>query len=150
GWAEHTFVAARQQRAIDAEREADAGRGWTAEILDEAVVAAATPERVLGGIERAALELERRAAVIVEPAHEPHVGRVRDREVVEPGPHGREGGSRVGRPELVDRRRGGDDRDVLAALGIEHAQRVLVERLAALLGQRVAGGLEVATEGVDV
>ena len=87
GCGEHALVAARQQRAVDAEREADARRGRAAEILDEAVVAAAAAERVLGRVERAALELERRAAVVVEPAHEPHVDRERDAEVVQPRLH---------------------------------------------------------------
>ena len=39
---------------------------------------------------------------------------------------------------------------VLPALGVEHAQRVADERLAALLAERVAVGLEVTSQGVDV
>ena len=67
---EHALVVAGQQRAIEAEREADAVRRRPAERLDQAVVAPAAAERVLRRVERAALELERRVPVVVEAAHE--------------------------------------------------------------------------------
>ena len=87
GRLEHALVVARQQRAVDAEREPDARRRRAAEVLDETVVATAAAERVLRRVERAALELERRAAVVVEAAHEPRVDRERDAERVSPRLH---------------------------------------------------------------
>ena len=67
---EHALVVAGQQRAVEAEGEADAGRRRAAERLDQAVVATAAAEGVLRRVERAALELERGVAVVVEPAHQ--------------------------------------------------------------------------------
>ena len=58
GDTEHALVVAGEQGAVDTEGEPDAGRGRPTERLDEAVVAPTTTERVLGGVERAALELE--------------------------------------------------------------------------------------------
>ena len=80
---EHALVVARDQRAVEAEGEADAGRRRAAERLDETVVATAATERVLGRVERAAGELERGAPVVVEAAHERGVDRERDAEAVE-------------------------------------------------------------------
>ena len=58
------------QHPLDADAEADARRGLAAHLLDETVVATAAADRVLRGVERVALELERRAGVVVEAAHE--------------------------------------------------------------------------------
>ena len=66
----------RQQDALDAGRPADAGRRRAAELLDQAVVAPAAAERRLRA-EPLGLELEHRARVVVEPAHERRVDLVR-------------------------------------------------------------------------
>ena len=129
---EHALVVARQQRAIDAEGEADARRRRPAQRLDEAVVAAAATERVLRRVERAAGELERGAQVVVEAAHEPGLDDVRDAEGVEAVAHGGEVLGRLLAPEVGDLRRGGDQRGVLRALGVEDAQRVALQRRPAL------------------
>ena len=47
-------------------------------VFDEAVVATAATERVLRRVERAALVLEDRAAVVVEAAHETRLDGERD------------------------------------------------------------------------
>src|SRR5207237_8787182 len=68
---EHALRVTRQQDALDAGAEANAGRGWAAQLLGQPVVTATTPDCVLGRLERAGRELERRAGVVVEAAHEP-------------------------------------------------------------------------------
>ncbi len=65
------------------------GSAGPAELLDQAVVAAAAAERVLRA-ERAGSELEHRARVVVEPAHERRVDLVAEARVVEQRPHRRE------------------------------------------------------------
>ena len=126
------FVVAGDQRAVETDGEADARRRRSAERLDQSVVAAAAAERVLGAVERAAGVLERRTQVVVEPADEPRLDPVRDAERVEAGAHDLEVRCRVVAPEVGERRCGGDQLGVLAPLGVEHAQRVALERLAAL------------------
>ena len=75
---EHALVVAGEQRAVEPEGEADAGCRRAAERLDEPVVAATAAEGVLGRVERAALELEDRAAVVVEAAHQLRLDGERD------------------------------------------------------------------------
>ena len=108
GRREHTLVVAGEQRAVEAEREADARRRRTAERLDQAVVATAAAERVLRRVERAALVLERRVPVVVEAAHEPRVDRERDAEVGQPCCTAVEVGGGVRRCRTRRSRRGGD------------------------------------------
>ena len=62
GRREHALGVAGEQDALDAAAEADAGRGRAAELLDEAVVAAAAEDGGLGVAEGVALELEERCA----------------------------------------------------------------------------------------
>ena len=152
GRREDALVVAGEQRAVDAEREADARRRRAAERLDEPVVAAAATERVLGRVERAALELERGVAVVVEPADELQVDRERDAE------RGRARRCTVAKWAAAASDQnwsivGADaiDRRVLAALGVEHPQRVLARACSRLCSrQRVAGRLEVRAERLDV
>ena len=59
------------QHALDPDAEPDARRRRAAHVLGEAVVPAAAADRVLRRVQRVARELERRARVVVEPAHEP-------------------------------------------------------------------------------
>ena len=61
-----------EQHPLDPGRPADAGRRRAAELLDQAVVAAAAADARLRA-ERVAGELEHRARVVVEPAHERRV-----------------------------------------------------------------------------
>jgi hypothetical protein len=110
---EHAFVVARQQRAVEAEREADASGGRATERLDEAVVATAAAERVLRRVQGAALELERGVAVVVETAHELGIDGERDAERREPGLDGSEVCRRLGAVELGDLRCSGDERSIL-------------------------------------
>ena len=56
--------------ALEAAAEAAPRRRRSAELLDEPVVAAAAADGVLRRLEGERLELERRARVVVEPAHE--------------------------------------------------------------------------------
>ena len=63
------------------------GVGLAAHLLDEPVVATAAADRVLRGVERVALELERRARVVVEAAHEPGRDLEVDAERAQPGLH---------------------------------------------------------------
>ena len=63
------LVLQREQQALDAGAEADAGRRRPADLLDEVVVAAAARERRVLVLERAD-ELPGRARVVVEPADE--------------------------------------------------------------------------------
>ena len=148
GCGEHALVVARQQGAVDADGEPDARRRRPAERLDEAVVPAAAAERVLRRVERAAGELERGAQVVVEAAHEAGLDRVRDgrgrrarRARSGSGPPRRRSGSR---PAAARRR---SIARVGRPLGVEHAQRVAGERLAALLRELAGVGAEVGARG---
>ena len=60
---EHALVVAGEQDALDAEREADAGRGRAAERLDQAVVAAAAADAFWAASSVPPCELERSCAV---------------------------------------------------------------------------------------
>ena len=141
GGGEHALVVAREQRAVEPEGEADARRRRPAERLDQPVVAAAAAERVLGAVERAAGVLERRAQVVVEAAHQPRLDAVRDAERVEPGADGVEVGCRALSLQKSAIRGAAAIRSrVLAALGVEHAQRVAGQRLPALLAAARRGG----------
>ena len=85
---QHALGVAGQQDALDAGAEPHAGRARrTTELLDEAVVAPAAADGVLGRVERVRRELEQGAGVVVEAAHQAGVEHVRDAEGVEPGAH---------------------------------------------------------------
>ena len=75
------------------------GVGGPPSCLDEAVVAAAAADGVLRRVERVGRELERGAAVVVEPAHERGVDVERDAERVQAVLHRGE----VRRPTSADR-----------------------------------------------
>ena len=79
------------------------GVGGPPSAFDETVVATAAAERVLRRVERAALELERGAAVVVEAADELAVDRERDVEGAQAGLHGVEVRGRVVAVEVGDR-----------------------------------------------
>ena len=148
GGIEHALVVAGQQRAVDTEREPDARRRRSAEVLHEAVVATASTERVLRRVECSALVLEDRTAVVVEATHEPRFDGERDAERRQPALHdGEVLGGGVG-VEVGDAGGGGDRRAVVRALGVEDAKRVACQRLATL-GRQI-GLLEVRTEGSDI
>ena len=71
-----------QQRALNAEREANARGGRPPEIFDKAVVATSTPNRILGSVKSWAPELERSEAVVVEAAYKSSILNDRDSERV--------------------------------------------------------------------
>ena len=72
----------RDQQPLDTGPEADPGRRWAADLLDEVVVAAATRQRRVLVLERAD-ELPGRARVVIEPANERRHERVADTDSVE-------------------------------------------------------------------
>src|SRR2546423_11362736 len=77
------FELAGEHQALEAGAEADRGRRRAADLLDEIVVAAAAADRRrLRALVRPD-ELERRARVVVEAAHECRLERVRDSVEVE-------------------------------------------------------------------
>ena len=84
-WSCSTAPAARRIRSMPG-RPADPRRRRAAELLDQPVVAAAAAERGLGP-QPLRLELEHRARVVVEPAHERGIDLVRDAGRVEQGAH---------------------------------------------------------------
>ena len=138
GRAEHALGVAREQDPLDARAEADAGRGRPTELLGKAVVATAAADRVLRRVERVARELERGARVVVEPADEQRVDDERHADGDAARSAHDRSGPRPRRRQVVDRAgRGRDDRRVLRALRVEHAQWVRLERDLALLGQHV-------------
>ena len=113
----------REHEPLDAGGEADADAVGPAELLHEAVVAPAAENRVLRA-DGARQDLERRARVVVEAAHEPVRHAVRDpvdaqvlldRREVRP--------ARLA--QVVDRvRQAVDDRLILRHLAVEDPQRV--------------------------
>ena len=115
--------AAGEERAVDAETEADPGQRLPAELGHEPVVAPAATDARLRA-QAVVDELEGRLRVVVEPAHHPRVLDVGDAEVVEVALHRRVVRRRlVG--EVVDHQRravelGAD----LGALVVEDPQRV--------------------------
>ena len=125
------LVLEREQQALDAGAEADPGRRRTADLLDEPVVAAAAADRrvrVLVGTD----ELERRARVVVEPAHERRVEHVRHAVEVELRAHLVEMRAAVVAQRLADLRRvveRGAQRGVLHVEDLQRARRALVPRV---------------------
>src|ERR1035437_8625695 len=79
-----------EQDTIEPQAEADGGCGFAAEQFHEAVVAAATAERLLLPFRALAVELEGRAGVIVEAAHKSWLQAVRNADRVEVCPNRRE------------------------------------------------------------
>ena len=136
---EHAFVVAGDQRSVEAQGEADAVGGRATQRLDQAVVAAAAAQCVLRRVERAALILEGRVPVVVEPAHQLGVDRERDAERGEPGLHRGEVGGGAVAVELGEARCAGDQRSILRPLRVEHSQRVLLHRRPALVAERRRG-----------
>ena len=127
-------VARRQQHPLDARRPAHARGRRAAQLLDQAVVAAAAAERRLGA-EALGLELEHRARVVVEPAHERGVDLVRHPGPVEQRPHLGEVLGVVGASRSTQARRLRHHRLGAGVVGVERAQRVLLEPRAHLLRQ---------------
>src|SRR5204862_2201922 len=93
-----------EQQALEARAEADSGGRRAADLLDEPVVAAAAADRVLRA-DRLVLELEGRARVVVEPAHERRHELVADAERVEVLAHPREMFSALVAERVADLRR---------------------------------------------
>ncbi len=99
---------AGEEHPLDPDAEADARGGRAAQHLDQAVVAAAAADGVLGGVDGPRGELEGGPGVVVEPPHQAvveHVGRPRaPRAPAAPGRSGRRRGRRAGRRAAARRR----------------------------------------------
>ena len=78
---------ARRGHALDAGGPADARGRVAADLLDQVVVAPAGADRGLRRLEALVHELEHRARVVVEPAHERRHEHVLDAVGIEEGPH---------------------------------------------------------------
>ena len=126
----------REQDPLDPRRPADARGRRAAELLDEAVVAAAAADTGLRA-ERVARELEDRARVVVEPAHERRVDLVRQVGAVEQRAHGGEVLGVLTGETVEQPRRPGHHVPCPGVVGIERAQRVLVDARADLIGEAV-------------
>src|SRR5205807_5884551 len=81
--------------SLDADPESDTGRRRTAELLGEAVVAAPAADAVLRRFQCGRLELEGRARVVVETAHEPGLDVERDPKLFQSRSHTVEVGGAV-------------------------------------------------------
>src|SRR5262245_5369300 len=104
--------------------EAEAGDARAADLLDEAVVAPAADEGVLGA-ERPGDDLEDGALVVVEPPHEPRVDDVRDAVGIEAPPHRVEVRGALLRQMVDHARRPLETLPVGLDLAVEDAERVL-------------------------
>ena len=143
------LVARGEQDPLHPGGEADAGHVRAAELLGQQVVAAAAGHAGLGA-ERVARELEHRARVVVEAAHERRVDLVLDARRVE---HRRDlvevllvlGLDAVEQPRRVLHHALG-----AAVVGVERAQRVGVDAAAHLVGQLVLVLLQVGAQVVGV
>ena len=134
-----------QQDPLDAGRPADAGRGRPAELLDQAVVAAAAAEAAWAP-ELVALELEHRARVVVEPAHQRRVDLVLDAGLVEQRAHLGEVLGVLGVEAVEQRGRLRHHRAGARVVGVERAQRVEVEPRADVVGQLALAGAQVVAQ----
>ena len=129
----------REHRPIEADPESDARRRPTTEELGQAVVAAAAADGVLLALAPGDEELERRARVVVEAAHQPMVDDVAHAHRVEQVEHGAEVGTALVAQVVAALRRaiGQVGRQVLV---VEDAQRVDLEAPAGVIGQAVEVG----------
>ena len=146
GGCHRTLGVGDDQQPLDPDPEADPGRGRTAHILGELVVAPAAADRVLGGVERVAHELERGARVVVEPAHQARIELVLDSERVEAALYRLEVHPRLVAQMLGELRCPLDDVRPRVVLGVEHAQRVVLDPLAEL-GPSVAAVVQEVARG---
>ncbi len=139
----------RKQDPLHARRPADAGRRRATELGDQPVVAPTAAEGALGTQPRG-LELEQRARVVVEPAHERRVDLVGDARVVEQRAHGREVLGVLGAQALEQPRCPLHHRARTGMVGVEGAQRVGIEPPAHLLRELLGVGAQVGAQLVEV
>ncbi len=104
--------------------EPDRRRRRTAHLLREPVVATAAADRVLGGVERAARELEDGARVVVESAHQARRDLERDSERLQSFLHALEVRGRCVTQVLAQLRRALEHVGPVVALRVENAQGV--------------------------
>ena len=114
------------QKALEAEREADRRRLGPPSERTRPVVAAAAADGALRA-EHARGDLEDRALVVVEAAHDPRIDDVRDAGQIEIRFERVEMLAARRRTERFERRRGRDERQVGRILAVEHAQRIALE-----------------------
>ena len=132
----HALLLHREHRPVEADPEADPRRRPAAEELGEAVVAAAATDGLLLTLATGDDELERRARVVVEAAHQPMVDDVPHAQRIEQVEHGAEVGAALVAQVVGALRRaigqvGGQ------VLVVEDAQRVDLEAPARVIGQAV-------------
>ncbi len=147
---EHALRVAREQGSLDPDPEADARDRGATHLGGETVVPASPADRVLGRVERLRRELERRAGVVVEPAHETRLELERDPECLQTLLHPLEVGRSLGRQMLGELRRPLHDLDHRGILGVEDAQRVVGEHPGEVVAERARVRFEVLAQSRDV
>ena len=126
---------------VDSASDTHALHRRTAERLDEIVVAAAGRDRDIAALREFGIgehEFEHGAGVVVEAPHQSLGNLVGMAEPLDAGDDLREVLAIFGAEEVVHLRRGRDERPILRVLRIEDAQRVPLESLLGLIGERVA------------
>ena len=135
----------RQHRSVEADPESDPRCRPTTEQLGQAVVSSAAADGVLLALAPGDEELERRARVVVEAAHQPMVDDVAHAHRVEQVEHGAEVRAAVV-AQVVAALRGAVGQLGSQVLVVEDAQRVDLETPAGVIGQAVEVGAEVLDE----
>ena len=142
----------RDQEPLDPGAEAERGRRRPADLLDQAVVAAAAADRRLRAVLRAD-ELEGRARVVVEPAHEGRDELVGDAVRVEVAANRGEVLAALVAERLADRGRLREHLPHVRRLGgevVERAQRIAARLVASLLVEVALAGVEPVAQPLDV
>src|SRR5919199_4754909 len=139
----------REEQPLDPGPEADPGRGRPADLLDEVVVAAAAADRALRA-DRLVHELECRARVVVEPAHERRCELVADAVGVEVAAYGVEVLAAGVAERLADLWRVGERRLHPRVLDVEDTERRRRALLARLGVEDVLVLVEPRVQALDV
>ena len=135
-WQRLVLLAQRQQDPLDPRGPARRRKRRTIQLLHQAVIPAATADLRLGA-QPLALEREHRARVVVEAPDQRAVELVGDPCLLEQAPHRGEVLCVAGVESFEHRGRLGHRRPRALVLGVEGAQRVLVDALGNVLGQLV-------------
>ena len=139
----------REEQPLDPGPEPDRGGRRAAYLLDDVVVAAAAADRALGS-DRLVHELEGRARVVVEPAHERRLELVADAVRVEVAAHGVEVLAARVAQRLADLGRVGERRLHVRVLHVEDTQRRRRSLLARLGVQLVLVLVEPGVQALEV
>src|SRR5579859_1057545 len=130
-------------------RPADAGDAGAAQLLHQAVVAAAGAHRALR-TESIRGPLEDRARVVIEPAHQMGLGMILDAGALEVRAQGLEMRLRFRIQRVEQQRRPGDDPLHVRVLAVEDAQRIAVQAPPAILIQGGFMRAEISCELVAI